>query len=179
MTHESFLNPVEDSVPKVDDEIAVGEDLDFQRRWWRFEKVLWTVFLMVIVCDLAGLFGRGWLAKAEASTPDKALTVEYERIERANTPSTMTLRFGPAAIRNGHLQFHVSDAVVHDLGAQRIAPQPSTSTPGQGGISYVIPVTAAPAGVQIQLQPAVPGRYTFKIQLADVPPITRRVLVLP
>lgn len=179
MTRESFLNPVEDSVPKVDDEIAVGEDLDFQRRWWRFEKLVWTVFLIVIVCDLAGLFGRGWLAKAEASTPDRALIVDYERIERANTPSTMTLRFGPAAIRHGQVQFHVSDAVMRDLGAQRIAPQPSTSTPGQGGISYVIPVTAAPAAVQIQLQPAAPGRYTFKIQLADAAPITRRVLVLP
>lgn len=179
MTRESFLNPVEDSVPKVDDEIAVGEDLDFQRRWWRFEKIVWAVFLIVIACDLAGLFGRGWLAKAQASTPDKALTVEYDRIERANTPSTMTLRFGAAAIRGGHVQLYLSDSVVHDLGAQRIAPQPATSTPGQGGISYVIPVTTAPAAVQVQLQPSAPGRYTFKVQLADTAPITRRVLVLP
>ena len=105
MTRGSFLNPVEDSVPKVDDEIAVGEDLEFQRRWWRFEKLVWTVFLIVIVCDLAGLFGRGWLAKAEASTPDRALTVSYERIERANTPSTMTLRFGLLGSVTGRCSF--------------------------------------------------------------------------
>jgi len=29
---------IDDSVAKVDDEVAGGEDLDFQRRWWKFER---------------------------------------------------------------------------------------------------------------------------------------------
>lgn len=90
---ERFTSPVEDSVPRVGD-VAVGEDLDFQRRWWRFERVVWTVFVIVLVCDLLGLFGRGWLAKAKRATPDHTLTLDYERVERASTPSVMTLHFG-------------------------------------------------------------------------------------
>ena len=179
MAHEAFLNPVADSVPKIDNELAVGEDLDFQRRWWRFEKIIWGLFLLVIACDLAGLFGRGWLAKAEASTPDKTLRMEYERVQRANTPSTMTLHFGPAALRDGQVHVFISDTVVHDLGAQRVAPQPAVSSVGHGGIDYSFPATGGSAAVQIQLQPSTPGVYAFSVQPSGHAPITARTLVLP
>jgi hypothetical protein len=58
--------PVEDTVPKIGNELAVGEDLEFQRRWWRFERVVWTIFLLILVADLAGLLGRGPLSKTHA-----------------------------------------------------------------------------------------------------------------
>lgn len=179
MAQEALLSPTGDSVPKIDNELAVGEDLDFQRRWWRFEKIIWGLFLIVIVCDLAGLFGRGWLAKAEASTPDRALRIEYERVQRANTPSTMTLHLGPAAVRDGNVHVSITDSVVRDLGAQRITPQPAVSAVGHGGIAYSFPATGGSAAVQIQLQPSTPGAYTFSVQPSGHAAITARVLVLP
>jgi hypothetical protein len=104
MSTQPSLHPVEDSVPKVSNAVAVGEDLDFQRKWWRFEKVVCFFFLLILVCDLLGLFGRGWLAKATRKTTDGALTLNCERIERASTPSVMTLQFASSAIVDGHIQ---------------------------------------------------------------------------
>ncbi len=104
MSNVPFASPVEDSVPKVDDEVAVGEDLEFQRRWWRFERIVWIFFTLLIVCDLLGLFGRGPLAKAQLHSSDGALNVRYERIERTGTPSMMVIQFGPAAVRDGKIQ---------------------------------------------------------------------------
>lgn len=176
---EPLTSRVEDSVPKVDDEVAVGENLAFQRRWWVFERVVWAFFLLVIVCDLAGLFGDGWLAKAHASTADGSLTLAYDRIERANTPSTMFMRFGQSAIRDGRIEVFVSDSVVKELGAERIAPQPMISSIGEGGITYSFPATAAPAQVEIQLQPATPGPHRFRIRMAGQPPIVRSIFVMP
>ena len=179
MAAEPHVDALGDSIAKVDEEVAVGENLDFQRRWWRFERWIWGLFLIVILCDLVGLFGHGWLAKASASAPDGSLTVEYERVERANTPSMMTLRFGPGAIRGGQVQVYVSDSVVEDLGAQRIAPQPARSTVGGNGTTYLFPATASPAAVRIQLQPALPGLRRFRVQVPGAPPIEARVLVMP
>jgi hypothetical protein len=175
--------PVEDTVPKIDDTLAVGEDLDFQRRWWRFERIVWSLFLIILICDLLGLFGRGWLANARRATPDDALTLDYERIERASTPSVMTLTFGSAAIQNpgpnGQIQIFVSDSVVKPLGAQRISPQPSISAVGEDGITYTFAATHAPAVVQIALEPSFPGLHPFHIQLANEPPIEAKVFVVP
>lgn len=36
--------PVEDTVPKVNNEVAVGEDLNFQRAWWKVERGIWIFF---------------------------------------------------------------------------------------------------------------------------------------
>jgi hypothetical protein len=170
--------PIEDSVPKIED-IAVGEDLEFQRRWWRFENIVWFVFLLILIADILGAFGRGWLSKAHASTPDHALTLDYERVARAGTPSIMTLTFGPAAMHNGRLVFYVSDSIVKPLGAQRISPQPAISTLGDDGITYTFPVTQAPAVVQIALEPSFPGSHPFRIALPDEPPIDAKIFVVP
>ena len=107
MVTKPISKPVEDSVAKVNDEVAVGEDLDFQRKWWRFENAAWVVFTLIIVLDLAGLFGRGPIAKAERHSADGAMDVKYERIERTNSPSILTIQFAQSAIQNGKI--HVSD----------------------------------------------------------------------
>src|SRR4051812_21473227 len=119
---QPFITPVRDSVPKVSGDVAVGEDLNFQRKWWRFERAIWAFFLVILIADLLGAFGHGWLAKARRSTQDQTLTLDYERIERANTPSIMRLHFAPSAVRDGRIQVFVSQNVFRALGAQRIAP---------------------------------------------------------
>ena len=167
MATQAFTTPVEDSVPKVGDGVAVGEDLAFQRKWWRFERLIWLFFLLVLLCDVLGLFGRGWLAKDRRSTPDHAVTLNYERIARASTPSIMTLRFGPEAIHDGNIRLYISDSLVKPLGAQRISPQPSVSAVGNDGITYTFPATQAPATVQIALEPSFPGAHPFRLQLLN------------
>ena len=167
MPSQPFTSPVTDSVPKVGDSVAVGEDLDFQRKWWRFERVVWIFFLFILVCDVMGLFGRGWLAKDRRSTPESALTVDYERIARASTPSVMTLRFGPEAIHDGNIRLYISDTLVKPLGAQRISPQPAVSAVGNDGITYTFAATQAPATVQIALEPSFPGAHPFRIELLN------------
>ena len=176
---QPFRMPVVDSVPKVADDVAVGEDLNFQRKWWKFERIIWSFFILVLLCDVLGLFGRGWLAKAKRSTPDQALTVEYERVERAGTPSVMTLHFGPAAVHNGHIQVFVGNEVIRDLGARRVSPQPATSALTGGGITYTFDSGSTPTIAEIALQPIFPGRHKIRVQLPGTKPVEASVLVLP
>src|ERR1700712_1296520 len=107
--------PVEDTVPKVNHEIAVGEDVEFQRKWWKFEKVVWVVFTALVVLDLVGVFGRGPVAKAHLATEDGAMNVTYERIERTGTPSILTVKFGVTAIRNSEVHMWASEDLVIKL----------------------------------------------------------------
>lgn len=174
-----FIKPVVDSVPKVAGEVAVGEDLEFQRKWWRFERIIWTLFLVILICDLLGVFGRGWLSKARRSTPDHVLMLNYERIERASTPSIMTLHFAPAAVRDGHIQVFVSEEIIRRLGAQRISPQPQISELTNGGITYTFPATSAPATVEISLQPSFPGTHHIRVQVPGSSVIEGTVFVFP
>ena len=179
MPDQPFKKPVEQDSVSKSGEVAVGEDLGFQRKWWVFERVIWSFFVLVIICDLLGLFGRGWLAQAQRATPDGALTLHYERIERTSTPSIMTLRFSPAAIHDGRIQVYISDSLVKPLGAQRISPQPAISAIGNGGITYSFAATQTPADAEISLEPGTPGPHRFRVQLAGDAPIDASIFVVP
>src|ERR1700710_2006056 len=120
----STTNPVQDTVPKINHEVAVGADIEFQRKWWRFERIVWVFFILLVVLDLLGAFGRGAVAKAHARANDGSISLTYERIERSSTPSILTVEFSAATIRQGQVQLWVSESLVKKLGNQRIVPQP-------------------------------------------------------
>jgi hypothetical protein len=173
-----FERPVTDSVAKINDEVDVDENLDFQRRWWRFERVVWVFFTVVIALDLAGLFGRGPLANASARSADGSFEVAYERIERSGTPSMMTVTLH-ASGDHGHVELFLSDSALSDLGLQRVIPAPERTTIGAGGLTYTFPTGPLPAIVRFEFEPRGMGVYDLQIGLARHPPIDATVAVVP
>ena len=171
--------PVEDTVPKVNNELAVGEDVEFQRKWWKFEKAVWVLFLLIVLLDLAGAFGRGPLSKAEKVTPDHSMDVHYERIERTGTPSVLRVEFSQNAISNHQIQLWASEELVTKLGNKLIAPQPAASVVGNGGILYTFPVTAQPAATVFSLEPSAPGLYALTLRVSDASELHFKILVMP
>ncbi|HEX4810085.1 MAG TPA: hypothetical protein VH325_14195 [Bryobacteraceae bacterium] len=175
----SPTKPVEDSVSKVNNEVAVGSDLQFQRRWWKFEKSVWIVFTAIVILDLLGFFGRGPVANSHMRTNDGTVDVKYERIERFSTPSIMTVQFGPEAVHDGKLKLWVSESLVKALGAQRIVPQPSESVLGDGGVLYTFPATSGPATAEIALEPTSPGIDHFRLRVPGREELQATVYVMP
>ena len=171
--------PVKDSVPKINDEVAVGEDLKFQRRWWKFENAIWIIFVIIVILDLCGAFGRGPLAKANLRTHDGSLDITYERIERFSTPSILTVNFGQNAIHDGKVQLWVSNSLVKGLGNLRIVPQPADSVIGQDGILYTFPVTRTPASIEFALSPASPGMDELRLLVPGFQEAKMRVIIMP
>ena len=179
--------PVEDSVAKVDDELAVGEDLKFQRRWWTFERWIWRFFALIVLADLLGAFGRGPLANAHKASADNALVVHYERIERFSTPSILTIHTSAAAVHGGVIRLWMSNSIITRLGNQRIIPEPATSLTVHDGVIYTFPSGSTPGTVAFALQPADPGpaHFTIRLLTSDAPgqppqdSLTARVFVMP
>ncbi len=179
MANVMEMRPVGDDVPKVEGKVAVGEDLAFQQRWWRFERVIWSLFVLIVLADISGLLGRGPLSKSKIETADGSLELKYEHTERANTPSIMTITPSPAAVQDGKLRLHVSDSIVRELGAQRVIPQPVNSILGDGGVTYEFLATETPMTVQIALQPSFVGLHHFTLGVLGAAPVTGKVFVLP
>ena len=177
MSKVPFEKPVEDTVPKINDEIAVGEDLEFQRRWWKFEKTIWVLFGAILIADLAGIFGRGPVAHAEVRNSSMAL--KYERIERAGTPAILQVQFAPGVAQGGKVKLFVSGGLVKELGNQRVVPAPESSAVGGGGITYTFAAGDGPAEVEFALQPAKMGVYYFTLQAPGADGLTERVVVMP
>jgi len=177
LSDAAFEAAVGDSVEKINDEVAVGEDLEFQRRWWKFETAMWWIIGAVLILNLSGVFGRGPLAHAQMSNDD--IQVQYERSERTGTPSILKVEFKRQAQQDGKLKLHVSQSVVEELGAQRVIPSPLDSAIGDGGLTYTFSAEKPPGSVEFALQPPRPGIYSFTLQVPGSSALTARVVVMP
>ena len=172
-------NPIEDSVPQVNNELAVGEDLAFQRKWWTFERIAWIVLTIILLLDLLGAFGRGYLAHAEARATDGSIDVKYERIERSKTPSILTVQLGPTAVHDGKVHLWASESLVTDLGNQRVIPQPVVSVVGNGGTLYTFDASGYPISVGLALEAAKPGMYDLELGIPGSEKLKMKIFVMP
>lgn len=94
------------------------------------------------------------------------MQVDYDRIARYETPSTLRIRFTPAAVRHGQIKLWVSDSLVTELGTQRVIPQPTTSTLDHGGILYTFPAARVPDSIEFALEPKQPGIFRFGLRFS-------------
>lgn len=180
MPPHAQTRPVEDTIARIDNDLAVGEDLQFQRRWWRFEHIIWACFIIILALDLAGVFGRGPLSKAHVKTADGAINMTYERFARFQTPAIINLHFGPSAVQNGSIQLWVSQSLISGLGNQRIIPQPIKSTLSQDGILYTWASSNIPDDVEFAIEPASAGMHRFTIRLPALgDQLSKGVFVFP
>src|ERR1700712_470963 len=170
MADKALLDPVRATdVPNIDDAVAVGEDLKFQERWWSFERIVWSFFVLILIADMLGVFGEGWLAKAKIDQPESGMLVKYDRVARNGTPSKIQIQLGPDAVVDGKVRLYASDSIVKDLGAQRVIPQPETSTVAKDGLIYTFPAGNPPGEVDFELQPGTPGVHWFHLQVLGKP----------
>ncbi len=179
MPYTPETNPIEDTVPQVDNEVAVGEDLEFQRKWWKFERAIWILLTIILVLDLLGAFGRGYLANHRVRTQNGALEVKYERVERFKAPSILTVNLGPQAIHDGKLQLWTSESLVTDLGNQRVIPQPLISRVGDGGTLYTFETTQDPITIQFALEPGKLGLQKLAIRVPHLGALQMSIFVMP
>ena len=169
----------EDSVPKVNDDIAVGEDLKFQRRWWAFERGIWVIFACILVLDLAGVFGRGPVADAERRSPHGDMHIKYERIARFGTPSVLVIEFAKSAVQNQKIQLWTSDSLVKELGNQRVIPQPVESKLQDGGLLYTFASGNSADSAQFALEPQNVGLHSLTLRLIGKDELTFKIFVMP
>ncbi|MBV8674698.1 MAG: hypothetical protein JOZ33_14800 [Acidobacteriaceae bacterium] len=179
MSSRPMMKPVGDTVSKLNNEIAVGEDLDFQRKWWKFERAAWAVLVSILIIDLAGGLGRGPLAKAKERSPDGSIQIEYERLQRMGSPSIVTITFQPSVVKTGTVTLFVTNSLVKKLGAQRVIPEPQSTVVGNGGLTYNFPVTGMPGSIEFDLQPTSIGLHHLLVQVAGAAPVRLNIFVFP
>ena len=87
-------------------EVAVGEDLEFQRKWWRFENAAWVFFTLIIILTYVDCLDEALSPRRSAiRRMEPSETVKYERIERTDSPSILSLSFGQSAVQRGKFAF--------------------------------------------------------------------------
>ncbi|ABG03678.1 hypothetical protein Rxyl_0708 [Rubrobacter xylanophilus DSM 9941] len=132
-------------------DIELAEDLGFQERMWRAQRISWAVMAALALAALLGLFGGGPLAGASAGGGEVSVP-EYERFVRFGSPTTLRVRLEPPA-GGGEVRLWVEQGYLEGVRLQRITPEPAGAEAARGGVLYTFRASGGPAVVTFDLEP--------------------------
>ncbi len=165
----------------VDDEVQVGYDERFERRWRVTELCGRLVMLLVVAAGLVGLLGRGPYSHHTVRSKASGLAVDFEPVSRFGDQTMITLHLRPVSCADG-ATIRLNNTFIEPMGLLRIMPRPLSSTPLPDGIALRYALDPAHcAGTEIRLfaEPTGIGFVSLKLRLDDRPVLPVRLFVVP
>jgi len=149
------------------DDLQIDDDMDFQRKEWRVERIGWVAMALLALAGLLGLFGDGPLAKAKAV--NGPLQVEYHRFERLLSPTQMVVQVDPEAVQNEEVRLVMGRNLMEALKVSAIAPQPERMELTPDSLVYIFKVSeaSAPVRVTFDMETAKAGSHSGDIALEN------------
>lgn len=160
-------------------ELEVAQDLEFQRREWRVQRIAWAAMALVLLAGLVGLLGSDPLAHASAEAD--GLTVQYARIVRDHAPFELQFRLAPGTADSGQVDLWIDRALLSKAEIQRIVPQPDSERSDADRVVFTVAVADpnAPAAVIVGLDPHDVGGFAAGAGIVDGPQVELAGFVLP
>lgn len=161
------------------DKLEVNDDLDFQRRVWRFERIGWVLMGLIGFAGLLGLLGGGLLSSAESG--DERLRIEYQRFHRHLSPAELTIHIDKAAVKNDAVTLVLNQGLSDKFKIETIVPPPTQwQLAGDGmHLRFLAADFAALATVRFYLKAQGYGPAAIAIGLEGTTPIALRQFIYP
>jgi hypothetical protein len=152
--------------------LEIDQNLDFQRREWRYRRIGIAVLFTFVLAALLGVTGMGGpLSRGSASDPEGRLVVEYERFVRRNARSQVRLRL---ASKGGEVRIAINTAYLNDIALRSIVPRPEAVVTDGARQVLVFRSSSPQLAVQAEIEPLVAGSLDAEVSAADGPTIRFR-----
>jgi hypothetical protein len=130
---------------------VVSEDLRFQERTWRFQRLGWVAMGLLLLAALAGAFANGPISWATVHDPDNLVEITYERFQRHTAPGILTVQVAPQVTSGRAVSLHINEVLLNAIKLEKIVPEPTQATATERGIDYTIAVAGPGQRTQVRL----------------------------
>jgi len=165
-------------MPNKKRSLEIHEDLTFERREWRVQRVGWGVLALLLLLGLLGAFGNGPLSHADASAG--ALRVSYERFAHAQAPTTVIIRVSSPG--TDPVRIAIDHEYLDTLSVDHIRPTPlRAESNGDDAIYEFAGPSAGELRITLDGTPQKPGlpAATIRLQGPKTSTVGIRQLVYP
>jgi hypothetical protein len=159
--------------------IEVDQDLDFQRKDWRFERIGWGAMLLIGIAAVGGVFGHGPLSNATASADDGSLRIEYQRFERHGAASELTVFLRRGASTDSSVLLWIGDEFLRSVHLEQIVPMPERQTSLGDRTLYEVAMRSDTSRVSFHVTPQTIGARTLELGIAGRATLSRPQFVYP
>jgi hypothetical protein len=149
--------------------LEIDQDLTFQQKEWRLQRIAWVVMALLIVAALLGLTGSGPLARVIASEEGSPLQLEYSRFVRLDAPTTLDVEIASEAVTGEFVELRLERAYLQDIGVEQIVPEPAEVRSAGDYLIYVFAVEEPeqPVSVTFDLRHTAFGPKSGQVRLGD------------
>lgn len=125
-------------------ELQISQDMRFQRREWKLQRVGTLLLGLVLVATVLGLFGDGPLSKARRESGRFA--VEYERFGRFGSPVVLQLN-----VKGDRLW--LGEAFLRNVQVNSVVPEPTAwrDTGNRHELEFAVPSGASELEVALHV----------------------------
>ena len=162
-------------------ELQIGEDMGFQRRAWRLERIGWGVMALVVIAGLLGLFAVGplsWTTKTDASG---LMRVDFGRIQRLTAPATLKLDVEFTAMADDSIEIQIGQSFLEafKISSMQPAPAESITTPHGLLLRFKAEPGEGRAIIYVEVSPEAIGFHSTRLGLAGREPVDLPVFIYP
>jgi hypothetical protein len=142
------------------------DDIQFEKRWFRFERTAWVGMSLILLAACLGFTGPGPLTKAEARDGSDRLRVEYPRIVHAQAMHELWVELQPSATREGRAIVILKGALTGTGLLPTALPPPSSQESSQGALRWTFDMApGSQSRILVQARPVRPGKIHSQIEV--------------
>ena len=142
------------------------EDIRHERAVWKVEHWGWTVFGLILLAALLGVFGEGPVGRAKAQ--NSQLLVEYDRFARYQARAHLKIHLR-SPVANSMPALSIARDFLDRVEVQHITPQPQRVRMTKDALIYIFDAarTNENAMITLQYKPARYGKTPVTLALVD------------
>jgi hypothetical protein len=150
--------------------IQIEQDLAYQRKAWKVERVGWVVMTLLVVGALLGVFGAGLLSRGQRSDGSGRLSLSYDRLARHEASSVLTLEVGDP-VTEGLLEVSIDRGFLAGVELEQLLPEPDHARAAGDRVvlSFRTEPQTRPSVITFFFRPVEIGRRHARLSVAGVP----------
>ena len=149
--------------------LEIDEDLQFQQKEWRFQRVGIGFLSLFVLAALLGFTGMGGpMSRGEAGERGGAIHVEYPRFVRRGSMSAVKLHLHGAP---GDVRFWVAAPYFERIRIESVAPTPELVEVETGRHVYMIRAGSPDVTVTLKVEHEAAGILEAQVGLVDGPSV--------
>jgi hypothetical protein len=150
-------------------ELDVGQDLEFEKRWWKIERTGWALIALVLLAALLGFLGPGPLTKQTAGDRHGPLWLEYYRFHRYQAPVELRVNVGAEAAKDNHLAIWINQQYIDAIHIDHVDPEPESVELADQRFIYTFKAAELSAAGRIvfHFKPTAFGKTPVRIGLVN------------
>jgi hypothetical protein len=147
----------------------IDEDMKFQKREWKMQRIAWLVFGLFLLAAFLGVFGSGPINHSTQVDPQGLLSVEYEPLVRRQSPTRLKLQLKAPAQKTDRAQFWIASDCLDALEISQVTPAPERMEAMGKRVVYSYPPSREKREliVGFHFQPLRIGRLPCRIGYPD------------